>query len=72
MQQCANSALTLCEMIRVSRECYQLAKPAPLHEILESKEIVERLLKNIFSAESPSDVVIVNGITVLLTMLRDR
>ena len=59
-------------MIRLSRECFQLAKPAPLHEILESKEIVQRLLRNIFSSESPSDVVVVNGISVLLTMLREK
>lgn len=59
-------------MVRLSRECFQLSKPAPLYEILESKEIVERLLKNMFSSELPTDVVVVNGISVLLTILRDR
>ena len=59
-------------MIRLSRECFQLSKPAPLHDTLESKEIAQRLLRNMFSSETPSDVVVINGISVLLTMLRDR
>ncbi len=59
-------------MIRLSRESYQLANPAPLHEALENKQIIERLLQNMFSSETPSDVVIINGISVLLTILRER
>ena len=33
---------------------------------------MKRLLENMFSSESPSDVVIVNGISVLLTALERR
>lgn len=71
-EQCVNSALALCEMIRLSRECHQLSRPAPLHQILESKETIERLLRNMFQSETPPDVVIVNGISVLLTVLKDN
>lgn len=49
-----------------------MANPAPLHEVLESRETVQRLLNNMFSVEAPSDVVVVNGIAVLLNMLRER
>lgn len=59
-------------MIRLSRESNQMSNPAPLHDVLESKDTIERLLGNMFSSESPSDVVVVNGISVLLTILRDR
>lgn len=71
-QQCVNAALTLCEMICISRKSFQLSNPAPLHDLLESKPIVERLLLNMFSSENPSDVVVINGISVLLTLLRER
>ena len=59
-------------MIRISRETYQLSNPAPLHDVLESKETIQRLLENMFSTEAPSDVVVINGIAVLLTILRER
>ena len=37
-----------------------------------SEEIMQRLLDNMFSSESPSDVVIVHGIAVILTILEKR
>ena len=37
-----------------------------------SEETMKRLLANMFSSEHPSDVVIVNGISVLLTALERR
>ena len=41
--------------------------PLPLGE-----EIMQRLLDNMFSSETPSDSVIVNGIAVILTILEKR
>lgn len=37
-----------------------------------SEEIMQRLLDNMFSSESPSDSVIINGIAVILTILEKR
>ena len=71
LQQCFNASNTLCEMIRISREAYQVSNPTPLHEVLESREVIDRLLRNMFSSETPSDVVVINGVSVLLTILRD-
>ncbi|XP_064396518.1 serine/threonine-protein phosphatase 6 regulatory subunit 3-like isoform X2 [Halichondria panicea] len=71
-EYCANASQALCDMFVLSRESYQKANPAPLLDTLESEETLQRLLDNMFSSETPKDVVIVNGISVLLTALEKR
>eukprot|EP00731_Ephydatia_muelleri_P029817 Em0021g340a len=70
---CVNAAQALCEMIRVSRETAQiLPVAAPLLQKLESGEIVQAMLNNMFSAETGVDTCIINGVSVLLTVLEKR
>ncbi len=84
VQQCVNASLTLCEMIRLSREntqdSYQSSSDpnqqqtdsAPLHAKLESKDTIERLLNNVFSSENPSNGLVISGLSVLLVILTDK
>lgn len=73
LQQCVNASLTLCEMIRLSREAYQqMSDPTPLDAVLEGKDMIQRLLGNIFASEVPSNVLVVSGISVLLVILREK
>jgi hypothetical protein len=71
-KQCANASQTLCDMIRISRESAQMAGPTPLLETLESDMTMKKLLENMFCSDTPSDVVIVGGVSVLLTAIERR
>ncbi|XP_072550591.1 serine/threonine-protein phosphatase 6 regulatory subunit 2 isoform X1 [Salminus brasiliensis] len=71
----ANASQTLCDIIRMSRDQTSLlqepSEPDPLLATLELQQSVEALLKNMFEGEK-SEVCIVNGTQVLLTLLETR
>jgi len=70
-----NSAQSLCDIIRLSREhMYTMQENAlddPLLNALEKKETVEFLLKHMFD-HGINESVIINGISVLLALLEIR
>lgn len=49
-----------------------MSDPTPLHTVLEGKDMIERLLNNVFTSESPSNVLVVSGVSILLVILRDK
>jgi hypothetical protein len=72
-KKCANASQALCDMLRVSRESLvQMVGPTPLLGTLESDVTIKRLLENMFCTDTPSDVVIVSGVSVLLTAIERR
>nr|CAB3265861.1 serine/threonine-protein phosphatase 6 regulatory subunit 3 [Phallusia mammillata] len=70
-----NSAQSLCDIIRLSREhmytMQESAQDDPLLNTLEKKETVQLLLKHMFD-NGVCESVIVNGISVLLALLEIR
>lgn len=71
-----NSSQALCDIIRVSRQ--EIAQntelsidESPLLNSIEAKETVTRLLQNMFNSEKVESV-LVNGITVIRTLLEFR
>ncbi|XP_072560321.1 serine/threonine-protein phosphatase 6 regulatory subunit 2-like isoform X2 [Paramormyrops kingsleyae] len=74
----SNASQTLCDIIRLSRdgsvslqEQIEPAQTDPLLTKLEAQQTVEKLLQNMFSGER-SEVCIVSGTQVLLTLLETR
>uniref|UniRef100_A0A672Q3Q1 Protein phosphatase 6 regulatory subunit 2 n=1 Tax=Sinocyclocheilus grahami TaxID=75366 RepID=A0A672Q3Q1_SINGR len=71
----SNASQTLCDIIRLSRDQASLLQETsetdPLLTTLELQQNVEALLKNMFEGEK-SEVCIVNGTQVLLTLLETR
>ncbi|XP_028810387.1 serine/threonine-protein phosphatase 6 regulatory subunit 2a isoform X3 [Denticeps clupeoides] len=71
----SNASQTLCDIIRLSRDqanqLAEAAEPDPLLAVLESQENVSALLKSMFEADR-TDVSVVNGTQVLLTLLESR
>ncbi|XP_064417233.1 serine/threonine-protein phosphatase 6 regulatory subunit 2a isoform X2 [Latimeria chalumnae] len=71
----SNASQTLCDIIRLSRDqasqLQENPEPDPLLTVLESQEIVEQLLKNMFDGEKNENC-IVNGTQILLTLLEPR
>ncbi|XP_013875574.1 serine/threonine-protein phosphatase 6 regulatory subunit 2a [Austrofundulus limnaeus] len=71
----SNASQTLCDIIRLSRDqasqMQENVESDPLLAVLESQETVAGLLKNMFEGER-SEVSIVNGTQVLLTLLETR
>lgn len=71
----SNASQTLCDIIRLSRDqanqMSEVTEPDPLLAVLESQENVSELLKNMFEGER-TEVSIVNGTQVLLTLLESR
>jgi len=77
LQQCVNASLALCEMIRLSRKmCHTSgtsdSTPHPLNTLMESKDLIEQLLNNVFASEKPSNTLVISGVSVLLMILRDE
>uniref|UniRef100_A0A8B9H9J3 Protein phosphatase 6, regulatory subunit 2b n=1 Tax=Astyanax mexicanus TaxID=7994 RepID=A0A8B9H9J3_ASTMX len=71
----SNASQTLCDIIRMSRDQASLLQepsdPDPLLATLELQQSVEALLKNMFEGDN-SEVCIINGTQVLLTLLETR
>uniref|UniRef100_A0AAR2JEC4 Protein phosphatase 6, regulatory subunit 2b n=1 Tax=Pygocentrus nattereri TaxID=42514 RepID=A0AAR2JEC4_PYGNA len=71
----SNVSQTLCDIIRMSRDQASLLQEPteldPLLTTLELQQSVEALLKNMFEGEK-SEVCIINGTHVLLTLLETR
>ncbi|XP_050991376.1 serine/threonine-protein phosphatase 6 regulatory subunit 2 isoform X1 [Labeo rohita] len=71
----SNASQALCDIIRLSRDQASLLQESseadPLLTTLELQQNVEALLKNMFEGEK-SEVCIVNGTQVLLTLLETR
>ncbi|XP_017296574.1 serine/threonine-protein phosphatase 6 regulatory subunit 2-like [Kryptolebias marmoratus] len=71
----SNASQTLCDIIRLSRDqasqMQENVESDPLLAVLESQETVAGLLRNMFEGER-SEVSIVNGTQVLLTLLETR
>ncbi|XP_037551734.1 serine/threonine-protein phosphatase 6 regulatory subunit 2 [Nematolebias whitei] len=71
----SNASQTLCDIIRLSRDqasqMQENMESDPLLAVLESQETVAELLNNMFEGER-SEVSIVNGTQVLLTLLETR
>lgn len=70
-----NAAQSLCDIVRLSREQMsqqqERADPDPLLATIESQETVTELLSHMFS-EDKSESVLVNGLTVIQTLLEFR
>ena len=69
---CMNVAQLLGDVVRVGRESYQMAIPSPIVVKLEEQDSIERLLTNMLDTEEKSDVVIVSGISFLLSLIEPR
>ncbi|XDV25124.1 hypothetical protein PO909_029096 [Leuciscus waleckii] len=71
----SNASQTLCDIIRLSRDqanqMSEVTEPDPLLAVLESRENVGELLKNMFEGER-TEASVVNGTQVLLTLLESR
>ncbi|XP_030645702.1 serine/threonine-protein phosphatase 6 regulatory subunit 2 [Chanos chanos] len=72
----SNASQALCDIIRLSRDQtnqmpLEISQPDPLLALLESQDTVDSLLRNMFEGEK-SEVCIVNGTQVLLTLLETR
>ena len=69
---CMNVAQLLGDVVRVGRESYQMAIPSPIVIKLEEQDSIERLLINMLDTEDKSDIVIVSGISFLLSLIEPR
>ena len=69
---CVNVAQLLGDIVRIGREWHQMALPSPIIARLEEKDTVERLLRNMLDTPEQSDMVIVSGISVLLSLMETR
>ncbi|XP_029438560.1 serine/threonine-protein phosphatase 6 regulatory subunit 3 isoform X3 [Rhinatrema bivittatum] len=71
----SNASQSLCEIIRLSRDqMFQVQnslEPDPLLATVESQEVIEQMLSNVFRKEK-NESVIVSAIQILLTLLETR
>lgn len=69
---CVNVAQLLGDVVRIGRESFQMATPSPIVGKLEDQESINQLLINMFDVEDGSDLVMVSGISFLLSLIEPR